>query len=70
MTGLTTDNHNRQFIKLNPRRSVVNTRLWLKYAEDEGVRIIESRLPEFLYDYSEIDVDNICGVDVDNKTNF
>ena len=70
MTGLTPDKHNCQYMKLNPKRSVVNTRLWLEYTEDEGVKIIESMLPEYLYNYSGIDVDNICGVEVENKTNF
>lgn len=70
MTGLTSDKHNRQYKKLNPKRSVVNTRLWEKHADDEGVKIIERKLSEYLYNYAGIDLDNICGVEDANKSTF
>lgn len=70
MTGLLPDKHTRKYLKLNPKRSVVNTMLWKKYSYDEGIKIIEDSLPDYLYDYSKINVNSICGKETDNKSNF
>ncbi len=69
-TGLDPGLHNKQFLKMNPKRSVVNTRLWEKYPDDQGVKLIEQRLSKYLYDYSSIDTAIVSGVEVSDQLNF
>lgn len=70
ITGLNPILHSKKFSKMNPKRSVVNTRLWEKYADDPGVKIIEKNLSNYLYDYSEVQLDNLLGIEVSDKSSF
>ena len=70
ITGLDSKYHTHMFEKMNPKRSVVNTRLWEKHPDDKGIEIITKNLPEYLYDYSAEDTMNIRGVEVINTSNF
>ena len=69
-TGLNPNLHSKQFSKLNPKRSVVNTRLWEKYPEDQGIKIIEQRLNKYLYDYSNINTGTVTRIEISNKSRF
>ena len=62
VTGLNSNNHLNKFKKMNPKRSVANTRLWEKY-NDPDIVIIENRLKDYLYDYSNVNIDSVEGVD-------
>ncbi len=46
--------HVNKFKYLNPKRSVVNTRLWEKYNDNDSIEIIETKLRRYLYDYSQL----------------
>lgn len=70
ITGLSAESHTKQYSKMNPKRSVANTRLWEKYSDDEGIKMIEELLPDYLYDYTGIDVSDVKGIEVKNPSNF
>lgn len=70
ITGLDSTKHNNQFKKMNPKQSIINTRLWNVYAEDDGLKTIESNLSDYLYDYSGVDTTNISGIDVTDPSFF
>lgn len=63
ITGLRPNDHNCKFAKFNPKASVVNTRLWERYPNSMEISIIEKQLHEYLYDYSNINMNNIQGID-------
>ena len=67
--GIKPCDHIAQFSKLNPRRSVVNTRLWEKF-DDENVKVIEKVLCEYLYDYNGVDLKDIKGVETKENNLF
>lgn len=52
--GLKEEDHTHKFQKLNPAKSMKNTRLWTKYDIGEDLKVIETELAEYLYDYSGI----------------
>lgn len=68
-TGLLPENHVLKFEKMNPKRSVVNTRIWERY-DDPDIQLIERELSEFLYDYTNIDLNDVCGIEPMAKTLF
>jgi len=70
MTGLKAESHNRQFLKMNPQRSVVNTRMWERFSDDKGIKIIEERLKDYLYDYSNVDINNVKGIKTEESSIF
>lgn len=70
VTGLRPGSHIWKFEKLNPKRSVVNTRLWEKHSDKGDIRIIEKRLEKYLYSYDDTDCMNIAGADVKNSKVF
>lgn len=51
--GLDKKNHSTPLQKLNPERSIKNTRLWTQYDIGEDLKIIETELKEYLYDYNQ-----------------
>lgn len=70
ITGLRDENHIFKFKKFNPMKSVNNTRLWDKYPDDENITYIEKHLAKYLYDYSDVDINKISGIPVENKGSF
>ena len=68
-TGLQHMDHTNRFKKMNPLRSVNNTRLWEKH-QDSGLAFIENELRDYLYDYSAIDVNSVKGIKVNADTPF
>lgn len=70
MTGLKPELHDNKFTKMNPKRSIVNTRVWLKFPNDDDAKLIEKELPEFLYDYSNVDTTFVQGIEVKDNSNF
>lgn len=71
LTGLNKEDHNKQFTRMNPKRSVVNTRIWLRDKRwEDDIKVIEKMLPEFLYDFSKADENNVVGVEVKDKGTF
>lgn len=68
--GLKAELHDKQYTKMNPQRSIVNTRLWEKFPNDHGIKIIEEKLKDYLYDYSEIDIDNVKGIKTNESSIF
>lgn len=56
--GLDPADHLEPRSKLNPDISIKNTRLWEKYDIGEDLKLIESELEEYLYDYSFLEVKN------------
>lgn len=69
-TGLSADMHSNQFSRMNPLRSIVNTRLWEQYDDSKDILYIEKSLSEFLYDYSNIDFSIVPGIKVSDNTLF
>lgn len=67
--GLEPNEHVNSFSKLNPKRSVVNTRLWNRY-NDSGIMIINKELSEFLYPYDGIDVNSVLGIETKDSNLF
>ncbi len=53
--GLKEEDHVDKLKKLDPSRSIRNTRLWKKYDIGEELKVIETELSEYLYDYSQIE---------------
>ena len=53
--GLDEADHTQKRQKLIPERSMANTRLWLKHDIGQDLKIIETELAEYLYDYSKLD---------------
>ena len=51
--GLDEADHRFKKQKLDPSKSVKNTRLWEKYDIGDDLKVIEAELAEYLYDYSE-----------------
>lgn len=68
--GLKAANHTKKFTLFNPLRSVVNTRLWERYGTPEEISIIESELPEYLYDFDAIKANKVPGVPITNTDVF
>ena len=56
--GLEEEKHIAPLSKLDPSRSIKNTRLWEKYDIGEELSYIENELKDYLYDYSFLEVDN------------
>lgn len=56
--GLDEEKHIAPLSKLDPSRSIKNTRLWEKYDIGEELSYIENELKDYLYDYSFLEVDN------------
>lgn len=52
--GLDEKDHRLKKQKLDPTKSVKNTRLWEKYDIGGDLKIIETELVEYLYDYSKL----------------
>ena len=72
-TGLRSENHTKQFAKMNPLRSVHNTQVWKKHTTDEDLRelaYIEKHLAEYLYDFDGVSLDNVVGIEVTDKRIF
>ena len=67
--GISSVNHYLKFTKLNPKRSVNNTRLWEKY-HDKGVSVLEKELFDYLYDSSFYNKDEVQGVETNEKGVF
>ena len=73
LTGLDPLQHTRQFSKMNPRRSVSNTQIWKRHTAEEDLRelkTIESALPDYLYDFSKVDIRDVRGVAVADDSVF
>lgn len=69
--GLNPRMHKAQFTKMNPRRSVVNTRLWERYSKEiDNIKIIEKRLKKYLYQYDDIPKSALKGIDVQDRKLF
>lgn len=69
--GLSNTLHSSQFKGLNPKKSIVNTRLWEKYGDKEEISILENELSSYLYDYDAIDMnEDIPGINVAKTSNF
>ena len=69
--GLKKEDHDKQFTRLNPKRSVVNTQIWKRdnrWAKD--IEIIEKMLPEYLYDFSNVSENDVVGIEVKDKETF
>ena len=56
--GLDEEKHIAPLSKLDPSRSIKNTRLWEKYDIGEELSYIENKLKDYLYDYSFLEVNN------------
>lgn len=70
-TGLNSSDHVRQFSRLNPKRSVVNTQIYLKDKRwEKDIKKIEELLPEYLYDFSKVDESMVVGVATKEKGTF
>lgn len=70
ITGLNPLIHTRKYQKLNPLKSIKNTRLWERHSNDHGLEIIRMRLNDYFYDYSTVDLENIVGTQVENIKPF
>lgn len=62
--------HIHPFKGLNPKRSYVNTQLWKKFRDLDSLKIIEEKLPQYLYDFSDKKYEDIVGVEVGNMNVF
>ena len=60
-TGLSSKNHIEKFSKLNPKKSVNNTKIWKRHKIDEDINIIEERLGEYLYPFCQVEDNIIAG---------
>ena len=70
-TGLKKENHINQFARLNPKRSVINTKQWEKYPEEsDNIKYIEKELAEYLYDFDSVKDLTILGKDEKDKAPF
>lgn len=68
--GTNSNNHIRTFTKLNPKKSVINTQIYLRNKTfEKDIKIIEELLPEFLYSFPTSKED-IPGLEVKNNKNF
>lgn len=57
ITGLLSENHDKKFLKFNPKRSVNNTRLWERHNNSNDIsdiKYIEDNLEDYLYPYTNI----------------
>ena len=71
LTGLDKKDHVNQFSRLNPKRSMYNTQIWLRDKRWENdIKVIEEMLPEYLYDFSKVKEEDVVGVDVTEKSVF
>ena len=68
--GLNPQDHTRLFSGFNPKRSFGNTQLWKKYDDAESIRVIENKLPQYLYDFGCKKYEDISGIDVNYETVF
>lgn len=72
-TGLKGEDHNRQFVKMNPLRSVHNTQVWKRHTSDEDKRelkYIENVLSDYLYDFTGVSLKDVVGIAVKDGTVF
>lgn len=53
--GLKEEDHTMKLQKLDPAKSIRNTRLWEKYDIGSDLDVIKTELAEYLYDYSDIE---------------
>lgn len=70
ITGLNAQDHKLQFRKLNPKHSVNNTQVWKRHDIDSDIKVIESRLADYLYPFEEVDGNEIPGVVHENMKTF
>lgn len=68
--GLSSDNHERPFSGLNPKRSVCNTLLFKEYENKEDIEYIEEHLQEYLYDFDAVADMEIKGNEPQIKEKF
>lgn len=68
--GLKPSDHERPFEGLNPCRSVVNTRMFATYENQEEIRYIEKHLAEYLYDFDAVKDNPIIGKQTNDTANF
>ena len=61
--------HLRPFEGFNPQRSIHNTQLWKVYS-DPAIKIIETELKDYLYDFKKHDEKKIPGIKVDVVRQF
>ncbi len=70
-THLSASEHKEQFFRFNPKRSVVNTQIYLKDKRwEKDIKKIEELLPEFLYDFSKVKKEDVVGKDTNEKGLF
>lgn len=70
ITGLNHMMHKKQFQKFNPKRSINNTQLWKKHNVEEEIKIIEKRLSKYLFPFSDVENNVICGIESTETTVF
>lgn len=70
MCGLEESEHIKMYCKLNPKKSVVNTRLWERYNEKSAMDIIENTLSKYLYPYDSLESFDVVGEDIENPQPF
>lgn len=73
ITGLCEENHTYKYDKLNPKRSVVNTQVFLKFTSEEDIRdrlLIEKYLHNYLYDFESVKCNEIYGKDTTEHNVF
>lgn len=69
--GLDSKDHTKQFTRLNPKRSVVNTQIFKRDKRfEDDIKKIEKLLPEFLYDFDSVDPEKVIGADTKEKGTF
>ena len=69
--GLKNSDHVHPFTRLNPKRSVVNTQIYLRDKRwEKDIKKIEELLPEFLYDFSKVKDLEVKGVETKDKGLF
>ena len=69
--GLSSEDMLNEFEKLNPRESVINTRVWLRHPElEKEISVIESKLSDYLYPFEDYEYVSIAGIDVESNKPF
>lgn len=68
--GLSSSKHTEKFSKMNPKRSIYNTRLFEKYPKQEDIKYIEEHLKKYLYDFDRVKSNEILGIEPDSTESF
>ena len=68
-TGLSSQSHGGKFSKMNPKKSINNTRVWERHNIRQDIKIIEERLEKYLYPFEQVKDNKILGI-VDNHKNI